>query len=294
MLRWLAYLFSLIFTLCVVFYVYLLWENNQHTDLPSLSEIQGSLDDGINWLVRYEEEILDENNPILWWMLQQSAVLTGDSRLQDLFTKYKARYLKHSQGNLWRPLFVDNTWVPVRYEDISSLPYYNKHFVYAMTCDDELGQHPDISAQNNPDYCNTHPLRPACVTHQLMGLRIMQRKGCGDQHKLADTVKLLQARIKRQLTYDPRVVDVYLQRVLMLIESGAIEHVKPVWLRRVLGAQSDDGGWDGFEVLLSFPGGYSFGFSEHGVGFIKPRDSFHTTIQGVYIMSLYSTQLILR
>jgi hypothetical protein len=286
MTRWLAYLFSLVFIFCTGFYVYLLWENNRQIEPPTLSEIQGSLNDSIKWLVQHEEDILDDNNSMLWWMLQQSAAITGAPRLQKLFDKYEARYLKNSQGNLWRPLFVDNTWVPVRYEDISSMPYYNKHFIYAMTCDEDLGRHPEIAAQNDADFCDAHPLRPACATHQLMGIRIMQRKGCGDQEQLANTVKLLQERIERQLTFDPRVVDVYLQRVLMLVESGAIELVKPIWLRHVLDAQSDDGGWGNFEVLLPFPNGYSVGFSGHGLGFKRPKNGFHTTAQGVFIMSL--------
>ncbi len=155
-----------------------------------------------------------------------------------------------------------------------------------MTCDKDLERHPDISAQNKADFCNHHLLRPACVTHQLMGIRILQRRKCGDPATLANSVSILQKKITSQLFYDPRVVDVYLQRVLMLIESGARDKVKPVWLRRVLLAQSKAGGWGAFEPLIALPGGQDFGFSRHGISMKKPYDSFHATIQGVMIMSL--------
>ncbi len=269
-----------------VFYGYLLWNNNRQVEAPSLSEIQAALASATGWMKRHEEKILNDNNPMLWWMVQQSAVLTGDPDLRALFAKYKARYLENRRDNMWRPLFAKHAWVPVRYEDIAHLPYYNKHFIFALSCDDELGKRPEIAAQNAPDFCDAHPLRPACVTHQLMGIRIMQRKACGDQGQLATVVAALQDRIVRQLTWDPRVVDVYLQRVLMLLESGAAERVKPIWLRHVLEAQSDDGGWGPFEPLIGLPGGPSFGFSAHGFSIRESRDTFHTTAQGLFIMSL--------
>jgi len=286
MLRRLSYIFLVLVVLSLAFYACLVWNNNRQVEPPSTAEIERALTASIDWLEQNEEDILNQNIPVLWWMIRQSAILTEDPRLKTLFAKYESRYLHRRQGNLWRPLFLDNVWVPVRYADLSRYPYYNKHFIYAMTCDDELGRSPDIAVQNEPDFCDARFLSPACVTHQLMGIRIMQRKGCGDQAELERTVRVLQERIKNQLTWDPRVVDVYLQRVLMLIESGADKTVKPKWLHNILDAQSDKGGWGDFDPLAPLSGGYSFGFSAHGFGIRKPIDSFHTTAQGVLIMSL--------
>jgi len=292
MLRKLIYLFLPLLAVGAIFYANLVWDNNRQVEPLSRAEINRSLASSIEWLEENEEEILNENNPMLWWMIGQSATLTKDRRLQVLFSKYESRYLNRRQNNLWLPLFVDNVWVPVRYEDIALYPYYNKYFIYAMTCDDELGRQPVIAAQNEPDFCEAYPLRPACVTHQLMGIRIMQRKNCGDQEKLESVVKVLQEKIGRQLTWDTRVVDVYLQRVLMLIESGAGDRVKPVWLRHVLDAQTEVGGWDGFEPIFLLPGGYSFGFSGRGIDVQKSMDNFHATAQGVFIMSLLSVRQV--
>lgn len=71
----------------------------------------------------------------------------------------------------------------------------------------------------------------------------MQRNGCGDAAGLQQLPGFLQDRIEREVTWDSRVTDAYLQRVLMLLESGAADRVEPVWVARILDAQNADGGW---------------------------------------------------
>lgn len=95
-----------------------------------------------------------------------------------------------------------------------------------------------------------------------------------------------------------------LQRVLKkLVDSGARDRVKPVWakpawLRRVLDAQTADGGRSGMQPLLPLGdgGGWAstsgdgraphlfIGFNQRGAG--EPCANFHTTAQGVLLLSL--------
>ncbi len=285
--------FPVLSILLVVVGIYagLLWQNNRSVAPVSKAEIQQSLSVGIAWLLEHKGKILKESNPMLWWMVQQSAIASGDPGLYKLFASYETVYLKNRRNNIWRPLFYENTWSPVDYETIRQFPYYNKHFLYALNCDRDLEKYPEIRTQNEADFCNSHPLRPACVTHQLMGIRMLQRKKCGVPDELDNTVSILQQRIRNQLFYDPRVVDVYIQRVLMLIESGSADTLKPVWLRQVLRAQSEAGGWSNFDPLLALPGGWSLGFSQRGIGIQKQRDTFHATAQGVMVMSLLSNSM---
>ena len=284
----LIFLLSVILFSLLALYGVLIWNNNRDVAPVGKAEIRRSLNAGIDWLQAHRQTILKDANPVLWRMLQESARVSRDARLQSLFKAYEAIYLERRRLGMWRPLFYDNAWSPPRYEEIRNFPYYNKHFLYALNCDRDLEQYPEISEQNDPDFCDRHLLRPACVTHQLMGIRMLQRKKCGDPKKLQQTVAVLQDRIVRQLFYDPRVVDVYLQRVLMLIESGAASRVKPVWLRRVIEAQSEAGGWSNFQPLLPLFGQQSLGFTQRGVGIRKRRDTFHATVQGVLTMSLLS------
>ena len=119
----------------------------------------------------------------------------------------------------------------------------------------------------------------------MMGLLLLKRSQCGDQVQLDSSIETLQQRIHTQMTWDPRVVDVYMQRVLMLVESGAGDTVKPVWLQQLIDAQQPDGGWSAFMPLVPIGGGCSIGTSRLlSIG--APRSDFHITAQGVLLFAL--------
>ena len=280
----------IIILLITLTYAWLAWKNNQTLTGPEPAQLQTTLDKSIQWLLQNRERILKQRNAILWHMVQQAGEITGDARLQQLFSEYDQRYLGRQQKNVWRPLFYPGTWVAISYEDIAALPYYNLHFIYAILCDEELGSVPEILAQNDPAFCNRHPLRPACATHQLMGILLLQRSQCGDTAELDNTTQQLQQRIRKQLVLDPRVVDVYMQRVLMLVESGADDLVKPVWIKNLIDAQRADGGWSPFEPVLPLWGDLYIGFDQRILAIRKAQSHFHMTAQGVLLFSLLTTR----
>lgn len=115
---------------------------------------------------------------------------------------------------------------------------------------------------------------------------MVQQSDCGNPEATRAAVAELQSRIAGQLTWDPRVVDVYVQRVLMLVESGAEDRVKPIWLQRVLAAQRPGGGWARTDPLLELGSGFSLGFGPRGLAFAPPRSDFHATAQGLLLLSL--------
>ncbi len=119
---WLSGLFFLLVSMGI--YAGFLWRNNRSAEPASKAEIRQSLNAGIGWLFRHKKEILKVPNPMPWWMLQQSGVMTGDLRLKELFSSYDAAYLANNMNNIWRPLFYKNSWSPVRYESIRQFPYY--------------------------------------------------------------------------------------------------------------------------------------------------------------------------
>lgn len=259
--------------------------HNREAPPPDPARLQQAFEASVGWLQAREDTILESNNPALWWMIQQSAEVTGHPTLVGLFGRYEQRYLAERHG-LWRPLFYPGHWSPFRAQDLQGFPDYNLHFIYAISCDTELGDSAAVQAQLDPGYCATRPWRPACATHQLMGFRFMQRSRCGDPRATEAAVESLQLRIARQATWDPRVVDVFMQRVLMLVESGARDAVRPAWVERILDAQRVDGGWSGVEPLLKLPGGRSLGFGPRGLSLAAPQPGFHMTAQGVFLLSL--------
>jgi len=119
----------------------------------------------------------------------------------------------------------------------------------------------------------------------LMGYRMAQRSQCPIDN-LEANIAVLQKTIEKQLRYDPRVVDVYIQRVLMLVDSGARDRVQSRWLERVIDAQQKDGGWSDVQSLIPVGGDKYFGLNANGVTIAEPVSNFHATAQGVLLMSL--------
>ncbi len=283
---------SALILIVFLFAGYLVWANNRTIDAPSQTSIREGLEKSIQWHLDHREKILQSDNAILWWMLKESADLTGDARLQSLFADYKRLQLDVNPYNVWHYYFNQNSLAPVPVDAlIHNLPDYNLLFVYGLTCNPELGGLNIVQSQLQEDFCQKeHPISPACVTHQVMGLRFMQRRNCGEQSNIQSLILALQEKIVTQLTWDPRPVDVYIQRVLMLVDSGARDQVKPVWLRKVLDAQMEDGGWCDFFPLIRLGKNKHFGLTGHGIDRRAYTSEFHATAQGLLLMALLNAQ----
>jgi hypothetical protein len=284
--KWLFRSVVVLLALIVLHIGHELWRNNRSVDAPHPRLISDGLEKGINWLVNNRETVLDQPNSMLWWFVKESADITRDERLYALFSDYKRRYLDSSPENVWWHLFDTQSRAPVVMWKLEHLPDYNLHFIYGASCDSVLGKQEVIQRQHDAAFCATyHPFSPACVTHQLMGIRLAQRRHCLDPGAAQQLVLSLQEKIVKQLTWDPRVVDVYIQRVLMLAESGMPQKIKPVWLQRVLNAQLADGGWPNLYMLFPVSRTHYLGLTNKLV-IREPRSNFHATAQGVFLFSL--------
>ena len=280
-------------TLSVMFYAYLLFQNNQSIEQLAPDKISNSLEQSIVWMVDNHEQALKENNAMLWWMIKRSSEITQDYRLLQIYDEYQKNYIDTDSLGVWQPLFLPYANVSVNPEFLFHLPDYNLYFIYGLTCDAGLAQLDIIQRQKKSNFCpETHPISPACVTHQLMGLRFRQDKTCGDKAAMADQVKQLQTMIIKQLTWDPRLIDVYLQRVLMLVDTGAVQAVKHQWVKNILDAQSSDGGWGDFQSLLAISDTRHMGFYSRGIKLGAPKDTLHATAQGLLLMSLLTQPVV--
>lgn len=270
-------------------YGWLQLSHNQQADAPTAEQQAASLERAIVWLDSHQGEVLNDNNPMLWWMIKRSAELSGDPRLKAVYKQYYRRYVGGNYQNIWRSLFIPGDAGVVAAESIDHLPDYNQYFIYGLTCGDAIARLPIVAAQMSTEFCGQyHPVSPACVTHQMMGLRFRQQRGCGDAAQIADDVAVLQDTIVNQLTWDVRRVDVYLQRLLMLAETGASDRIKPIWLQHVLSAQLQDGSWGDFHPLLGPIAGRSLGMSSRFFAVRSPAGNLHATAQGIFLLTLLS------
>ncbi|MEL7447887.1 MAG: hypothetical protein AAFN78_01680 [Pseudomonadota bacterium] len=273
--------------------------NNVEEPLPPQARLADSLDAGIEWLHANRNDMLANENPILWYFVHRSAELADDPRLTALVDAHRKKYIDPELGTyVWEPMFnPDDPGLPLDFDAIVGLNHYSQHMLYATNCSAEIGRLDSIQAQNEPGFCGpAHLFKPTCATHQLMGIRFLQRAECGDADKNAATVRELQRMIRREITLDPRVLDAYIQRALMLVESGDTAPVKGIWIRRILDQQRADGGWGNFQPLMALSDkrflGFGSGQSRARGSFLKvfrisrPTSTFHATAQGVLLTAL--------
>ena len=287
MLKKLLYLVMLIILIPLIAYITGVYQNNRNLPRPATELVQQRLERSVQWLLNNETALLQQANPMLWWMLYEADALSHDDRISGLLARYKQTYPRIQQG-VWSPLFGA---APRSYLDaysVNGLPYYNQHFIYALNCAADIASDIHVvEQQNQADFYHQpgYIYRPACTTHQLMSINCIATKHCYFLQTGSAVTTSLQSDIKLQLILDIRVVDVYLQRVLMLLITGASNEVKPVWIQQVIDHQLADGGWGDFVSLVPISDEKSLGFSSKVISIGKEKSSFHATAQGVLILS---------
>lgn len=267
------------------------WANNRPESFPSKAEIRHSRDKAAAWLIAHQSEILSDANPALWWMVRDSGIVSGNVHLKELYGKYYARHLRSDATNIWHHFFDSRSAVQIPVYRLGHFPDYNLLFLYGLSCQADLRNDSRLTRFLAVDACPrfatlAYREDSACATHQLMGIHFMRQRACQGANHTAALFQALQDRIVLEATWDFRLVDPYVQKVLMLAESGAADRIKPRWLRRILDAQRPDGGWDDFEVLVSLGSQRALGWSGGSVRTRLPQSNFHTTAQGLYLMSL--------
>jgi hypothetical protein len=271
------------------------YRNSRDVPPPTQAELRAHLQRATSWIFANSVRVSNDNNPMLWLFLRDAARLTGDVRLSDMASEYQTRYVKGTLSQFFfdpggseqlagrRITFPDN-WAD-----------YQRLFVYGATCNNSVREDPAVLALLTPSGCDPHLtwLRsPWCHTHQLMGLRFVQKNNCEPEAETVQLVTTVEASILTELHWDFRVEDAYLQKVLTLVESGRRKDVKPIWVRRILDAQRADGGWDGVDIVADLPGNrvllWESGRLYPWVS-AQPASNLHATAQGLYLLALLLT-----
>lgn len=256
--------------------------------MPSLTVIRNGRLSAADWILQHRNDVLNDDNPLLWSMVARSAALTHDPALKGLVDEYIGRYMLPRTGAPIRQLF--GLTYHSRLMDMDSLAMlddYQVFVVFALTCDPRLSVLAIITAQQNAGFCPaSHPLTPACTTHQLMGLRLAEEFGCLSASSTSAAKAALLKRIERQLFWDVRLVDVYIQRALMLTEEHGPSGAGAPALQNVLRIRMPDGGWSASQPLLPVGHGKWLALTQKGLGIVEKRGQFHATAQALLLFSL--------
>jgi hypothetical protein len=268
------------------------YANSRNVPMPSDAELRAGFAQASGWILRNKQSLLEENNAMLWLFVREAARVSGEEPLAALARDYQSRYLDRS---LWRFVFDSSDRDRVRYTNVAlgeDLPDYNRLILYGATCNVMLGDDPLVHSLLAPAACDSglQWLRsPVCRTHQLMGLLSVQKNHCVAAADITPAVARVQQLILGELRWDFRVEDAYIQKVLMLAESGRRGDLRGVWVRRILDAQRPGGGWDGIDVIARFPGEHVLCWAD---GVLYPRvlhqrpSTLHPTAQGLYLLAL--------
>lgn len=284
-------LLIIIATACVLFWQ--VWENNRKIDPVAVTEIEKHFIKSVSWLESNYADLENTRNPILWWMIKQAATVSHNDTLKNIYSRYKKQHLDTRPPDLSTPMF-DKFYRP-RMPDItllSELQDYQVFFFYAISCDKELASEPVIQKQMKPGFCSLHYLHPRCITHQLMGLRFMQRYQCGYDDTVESTINELQDDVISELIWDFRVGDAYIQRVLMLVDSGAYNSVKPIWIKKILRSQNTDGSWDDLDPVIHLGNEKVLALTSTLPKIQKIKADFHATAQAIWLLSLLLEETI--
>jgi len=266
-------------------------ENSAQAAALTPAEARASYERASAWIQRNREAVLRENNPMLWLFVREASRLAGDRQLEALADVYQQR---STRDNLSRFFFDSAGIEQMRLQRVDLSGWgapYQALFAYGITCNSPLRFDPQVESMLSPAACETGHAwlrNPWCRTHQLMGLRFVQKNHCNPDEETARTIATVQDGILSELRWDYRVEDAYLQKVWTLIESGRRSEVRAVWVRRILAAQETDGGWTGADVMAPLPGGRAL-FWEGGMRprmGPSPQSNFHATAQGLYLMAL--------
>ena len=267
------------------------YRNSRDQTFPTDAEVRSSWARAAIWILSHREQVMNDDNAMLWLFVREAGRASGDERLSSLFGEYLA---KQPDTSIWRYVFdPDERGAALLIDFPDSFPDYNRFFVYGATCNATARADPAVVALLEPSACGStvSGLRnPWCRTHQLMGLRFVQKSRCEPEDVTARTVAHVQDGIAAELAWDFRVQDAYIQKVMMLMESGRRTAVKAVWLRQILNGQGADGGWDGMDRITPLSGNRALYWAD---GRLYPRvleqrpSNFHATAQALYLLALW-------
>lgn len=252
--------------------------------MPSQQNLEAALERSISWAVDNKGTLIEKNNVFLWMFLYEASLVAEDNRLGELVAEYQTR--NREKMSVWRLYYEPSAKFYIGEGDVTKMANYQKHLLYGVSCSESLSELDVIRRQMEPDFCRWSPIVSSCTTHQLMGVQFMERRYCGNADENNALITELQEQISRQLLLDPRVGDVYVQRVMMLEATGAHDAIKPVWVQRIMDAQSADGSWESFYPFRAGSSGTRFGFTYRGLGYRSYTPSFHMTPQGIYLLAM--------
>lgn len=266
--------------------------NNFGSKKYTKEELKTSHEAALKWLFDNKEAVYKDTNPILWAMLGQTAQMTQNYHLGLFVKNYLAKQRTNYSFSPWSTV-LGGPALPINVDQLLSynLPHYSLYLIYGSSCNKDLGELDIIKRQHETNYClSPSTFTPECMTYQAMGMLYAQNTQCKEPSNTQEKIQSLAKQIKLQSIIDFRVVNVYLQRQLVLLQTGNYDKINQRWIKRILDNQGKDGGWNGFEPLIPVGNDKYIGFTKRSISMKKDNSTLHATAQGIMLTGILLSQ----
>jgi hypothetical protein len=299
---YLAYVSLIIFSIFVLTATIVFWsairsgirrnlsDNEREVQTPSRDEFEQSFERSVQWMLDNRKRLVATDFIWMWWFVNKAALLTGDSRLLELVDEFKHEKYQVRATPMDFGYLLLEPGQPYTYnkEGFSKSVHFLQMILYGLTGNKEAGASKYIREQYDPDFSDGETARDihsACLTHQVMGLHEIQTAGyCQDADDHDELLRILQLKMRYLLALDTVAGDVYIQRVMMLVMTGARDQVNPAWFRRILDTQQPDGGWLPYQSMMRLTPGFRLGWNRPYLH--RDGSTFHPSSQGLLLAAM--------
>jgi hypothetical protein len=243
--------------------------------LMSSDQFDRRLDDAIDrateWIRTNKREIASTKNVAMFMFLQDSHEIHPEPLLAELVENYLAGQIT---PECWRRVLdrdhpVDDAALN---RTIADEMMDNRWMLYAIAPQKGRLDAEDLEGLFDPDRWSGRHL-----THQVMAL-IRLREDKASTAQCEQTIEKLCRRIASQLRLDIAVVDLYIQKIAVVLDAGHAELIGRRWVERVIENQAPDGGWNDrwCRVFTSF--------RRPALDLADPPSNQHATIQALWLL----------
>jgi len=229
---------SLFIVFCILLnLLVLVWDNvSLKSDRSFTNSLDKSLERARLWILSNRRTVLGSPNIALLKMLDECNQLNKDSQIEEIVNTFM---LTPASPDCWKALIDPNRPVNQKelFETADSERIDNKWTLYAIS-----SQNFNVTPEQLGLFDGSR-WKKRQLNHQLWGLIHLRERTKTDENT-ERLVNHLTNRLKKELTFDTAVVDVYIQKIAFTLRAGFPEKIRRRWIERVIADQSKDGGWN--------------------------------------------------
>jgi len=229
---------SLFIVFCILLnLLVLVWDNvSLKSDRSFTNSLDKSLERARLWILSNRRTVLGSPNIALLKMLDECNQLNKDSQIEEIVNTFM---LTPASPDCWKALIDPNHFINSRelnetFKDANIDSKWVLHIISKENLDTSLEKLGLFDAGR---------WKKRQLNNQLWAL-IHLRERTKNDSKIDRLVNHLTDRLKKELTFDTAVVDIYIQKIAFTLRAGFPEKIRRRWIERVIADQSKDGGWN--------------------------------------------------